>query len=476
MNNRPSVFFLTALLVLCTALALSANVKPHGLFSDNMVLQRDMRVPVWGQADNGETVTVEFRGQKVSTTTHNHSWFVYLDPMSAGGPFTMKITGGNSIEFKNVMVGDVWLCGGQSNMQFALKESKGGDKAAETAGKDQLRLFTVPVKVAFSPQYTVDSSWQTSGKDTAAGFTAVGYYFGRYLKGHTDVPIGLINCCCGATSAEAWMSKDMLQADKRFADLYLSPTYKPAWWPVVPMFFYNGMLNAVIPYAIKGAIWYQGESNVQTAYLYRDLFPAMVKGWRGKWGEGDFPFFYVQLTAFNADKRGPDPGDSTWAELREAQLMDTKKIPNSGMAVIMDVGESGDIHPKAKQPVGERLALLALKQVYGQNIQCYSPTFRSVEIKGNRVIVRFDNAYAGLKAADGTPKGFALAGKDKKFVWAEAKIAGKDSVEVRSPSVPKPVAVRYGWADSPELNLFNSAGLPASPFRTDDYPMLSQPK
>lgn len=472
MNHR----FATAMLaVLCLASSLSANVKPHGLFTDNMVLQQGMRAPVWGQADNGERVTVEFRGQTVTTIAHNKSWFVYLDPMSAGGPFTMKITGANTIEFKNVMVGDVWLCGGQSNMQFQLKTAKGGEDAASAAANDDLRLYTVPVKVASTPQYSVNASWQVSSKDTALEYSAVGYYFGRYIKNNTSVPIGLLTCCCGATSAEAWMSKDMLQANKRFADAYLSPSYKPGWFPLVPTIFYNGMINAVIPYAIKGVIWYQGESNTGAAYLYRDLFPAMVKGWRDKWGEGDFPFLYAQLTAFDADKRGPDPGNSNWAELREAQLLALKKIPNSGMAVIMDVGEATDIHPRDKKTVGERLALIALKQSYGQNIQCYSPMFKSVERKGSRMIVRFDNAYAGLKYTGAKLEGFALVVDDKKFVWADARIVGKDTVEVSSPSVPNPAGVRYGWADAPELNLFNSAGLPASPFRTDSYPLMTQP-
>ncbi len=476
MNRRTSQSFLIVLLILCTALSLSADVKPHLLFSDNMVLQQGMCVPVWGRADNGEKVTVEFRGQTVSTTAHNHSWIVYLDPITAGGPFTMKITGSNTIEFKNVMVGDVWLCGGQSNMQFTVQESKSGGEALDSAENDGLRLFTVPVKVSGTPQYTIDSSWKVSSRDAAKDFSAVGYYFGRYIKANTQTPIGLLECCCGATSAEAWMSRDMLLSDKRFSDLYLSPTYKPAWWPTVPMFFYNGMLNAVIPYAIKGVIWYQGESNCATAYLYRDLFPAMVKGWRDKWGEGDFPFLYVQLTAFDADKRGTDPGDSNWAELREAQTLALKKIPNSGMATIIDVGEPADIHPKDKKTVGNRLALIALKQVYGKNVQCYSPMFRSAERRGGRMIVRFENAYSGLKSPDAKLEGFALAGEDRKWAWADARIVSGDKVEVSSKAVAKPVAIRYGWADAPKLNLFNSAGIPATPFRSDNWPLLTQPK
>ncbi len=463
-------------ILLCIAAGSFADVVPHSLFSDNMVLQRDLSIPVWGKAQNGEKVTVEFCGQTVSTTAHNGMWFVRLTPEPAGGPFTMKIVGSNAIELKNVMVGDVWLCGGQSNMQFGLKESIGGDIAAEGADKDQLRLFTVPVKVSNSPQYTIDSAWQISNKATAEGFSAVGYYFGRYLKTHQKVPIGLINCCCGATSAEAWMSKDMLQADKRFADAYLAPDYKPGWFPLVPMIFYNGMINAVVPYGIKGAIWYQGESNAGGAYLYRDLFPAMVKGWREKWGEGDIPFYYVQLAPFEASKHGPEPGDSNWAELREAQLLALKKISNSGMAVITDVGNATDIHPKDKQPVGERLALLSLKQDYGQKVECYSPVYKSVKHDGEKLVVRFDNAYAGLKTSGSAPKGFAVAGVDGKYQWAEAEIKGKDSVAVWSASVPNPVSVRYGWADCPSLNLFNSAGLPASPFRTDSLPILTQPK
>lgn len=488
-----------------------AAVRLPAVIGDNMVLQRDQAVPIWGWADAGEKVTVTILGQtKSAQADANGKWMVRLDALAAGGPHTMTVAGENTITLKNLLVGDVWLCSGQSNMQMSVARSNNAEEEIAAANYPQIRLLSVPSKGTQQPQQDFQGQWAECGPATVGGFSAAAYFFGRKLHQDLDVPIGLIHCSWGGSSCEAWVRRDVLEADARYKPLLenwdqRAATYDPqkaqeAWqkqmdaWkkkaaeakaagkeppraprkpadPRVgqhrPANCYNGMLLPLIPYAIRGAIWYQGEANAGRAYQYRQLFPLMIRQWRNDWAQGEFPFYYVQLANYMAVK--PEPGESTWAELREAQTM-TLQTPNTGMAVIIDIGEANDIHPKNKQDVGNRLALWALAKTYGKKLVYSGPIYRSMEKKDNQIVLRFDHAGSGLVAKDGQPlKGFSIAAADKKFVWAEARIAG-DTVVVSSPAVPDPVAVRYAWADNPVCNLYNQEGLPANPFRTDDWP------
>lgn len=461
--------YLAAALLIGSAGA-RAEVKPSNLFSDNMVLQRGREVPVWGTANDGEEVTVEINGQKAKATAKEGKWMLRLAPLTAGGPTTLTISSGSKrIDLKNVLIGEVWICSGQSNMQWPLEKTTNAEEAISAASNEKIRLFTVPRKTTPEPQSEVDGTWVTCTPETARGFSAVGYYFGKALEKALGVPVGLINTSYGGTPAEAWTSKETLSNDPALAPtLGYVPDVKNAHRATG---LYNAMIAPLVPYAIAGAIWYQGESNAGRAYEYHQLFPAMIQDWRSHWGQGDFPFFLVQLAPFKKIKE--EPGESDWAELREAQRLTTHRLPNTGMAVITDVGEEDDIHPQQKAPVGERLALAARGIAYGEEITFSGPEYRSLRIDGNKAIVQFDHVGKGLVAKDGPLTGFTIAGADGKFHKADAEIQGNEVV-VTSKEVPHPVAVRFGWADYPVVNLWNADGLPATPFRTDHFPMITR--
>jgi len=495
--------FLVGFILSALPLTLPAAVTPAAVFSDNMVLQQGQPVPVWGWADDGEVVTVKFRNQQLSTTARNLAWHVKLGKLKAGGPdvFTLTAKSG-TIQFTNVLVGDVWVCSGQSNMEWPM--SRAFEPAADLASATnaQIRVFNVRKNRLEAPTTVVKATWELCSPQSIEGFSAVGYYFGRDLQRTRRGPVGLIGTYWGGTPAEAWMSREAFEINPRYVKEILEPSAAADknWRQATAVFenekadaekagtkvtkpapgrpwaageLYNGMIAPLIPYAIKGAIWYQGESNAGRAEQYRTLFPDMIRCWRRDWGQGDFTFLAVQLAPFQAAKA--QPADSTWAELREAQLLATQVLPNVGLAVITDVGDAKDIHPKWKQPVGERLALSARAIAYGEKNEFSGPVYRRCEIKGEQAILHFDHARQGLEARGGELKGFAICGEDKKFVWAKAEIVGA-TVVVSSPEVAQPVAVRYGWADFPEVNLWNKAGLPASPFRTDNFPMITAPK
>ena len=469
--------------------AARADVKLPALFSDNMVLQQGMNVPIWGWADEGEAVAVTFRGKTVkATAAKDGKWTVKLPNQKAGGPETLVIQGKNSIQLTNVLVGEVWVCSGQSNMEWPLSNSfEPGNDITNSANRN-LRLFLVTKVKAETPLQDVKGKWKESGPESTRGFSAVAYYFGRELQKKLNVPIGLIGTYWGGSPAEAWMSEITLRTSAEYKRDILDPyftalkqvagtTNKPPFWR--PSELYNGMIAPLLPYGIKGAIWYQGESNAGRARQYRTLFAEMISNWRWDWGQGDFPFLAVQLAPWDKAKNRTleaiveKPGDSDWAELREAQWLATKVLPNVGMAVITDVGDKDDIHPKKKEPVGDRLAKAALGIAYGQKIEFSGPLYKSMSVKGNEAILSFDHASSGLEARGGKLKGFAICGADKHFVWAKAEIQG-DQVIVSSPQVAKPMAVRYGWADYPVVNLWNKAGFPATPFRTDDFAMTTK--
>jgi sialate O-acetylesterase len=468
-----SIIAVSALPALVLAAScLRAAVTPNPLFSDNAVLQQGISVPVWGSAKDGERVTVKLGTQKASTVARDGKWMVRLKPLKAGGPFTMTISGENTVELKNILVGEVWVASGQSNMQWPVKHSLNPEQTIAGSKDPMIRLFSVPRKTALTPQSSVEASWVECGPETVPDFSAVAYFFGRDLRKNLGVPVGLINTSWGGTRVQAWTAS-------RFLDYPLEhrkATLSNVDWMNSPnrmSVLYNGMIAPLIPYAIRGAIWYQGESNAGEAYAYRSLFPNMIRNWREDWGQGDFPFLFVQLAPWQPKPDEPPAG--TWAELREAQLHTMRTVPNTGMAVITDCGDAQDIHPKAKEPVGARLALLARNIAYGQKIVGQGPVYKGMKVKGDRIVLSFDGVGSGLEAKGGPLRGFTIAGEDRNFVDAQAEIVGR-TVVVRSPQVPKPVAVRFGWSNCPDVNFFNKEGLPASPFRTDDWPGVTWPK
>ena len=472
----------------------TANSGVSQVFGSNMVLQRSIPAPVWGWAAPGRKVTVRIADRSADATADaNGKWMVRLQPLPAGGPYKMRIDGPQpAITFSNVLVGDVWACSGQSNMELGIGGTNGAKMAISHALFPQIRLYTVPKRVAYEPQYglardTADLTglWSVCTPKTIAtggwdGFSAAAYFFGRKLYQDLKVPIGLIHCSWKASLAEAWTSAEALDRLPDFSEALqklratkANPfTGKQDKYPYVMTVLYNGMIAPLVPYGIKGVIWYQGESNVSRAYQYRKLLPAMIKDWRTRWGEGDFPFLIVQLA--NYQKSEAAPKDDAWAELREAQLRTAQTVPGTALAVTIDIGDATDIHPKDKLNVGRRLALCAEAIAYGKRVEYSGPQVASVGPAngGTAIRVSFNHLGGGLIAKGKALTGFAIAGRDRRFVWAVARIQG-DSVIVSCPNVAHPAAVRYAWQSNPGCNLSNQAGLPASPFRTDSWPGLT---
>lgn len=616
------------------------------IFTDNMVLQRDRADAVWGWTTPGAAVKVSFAGKSADAVAGaDGKWLVTLPPVPAGGPYTLTAAGPETVTLQNVLVGDVWICSGQSNMEWEVIQSGNAQEEITAANFPKIRHIRIPHVTAAQPQAGFSGvSWQVCSPETAGGFTAVGYYFARKLNQELDVPIGLIHSSWGGTIAEAWASKEALLPMQDFNssieeldrqaklppptispqddwyakndpgsaaaswsaaaldDAGWSTMNQPAQWgassvgelisfdgvvwfrrtvdipagaagkeanlhlgaiddedtawvngqkigatenfaphrvykvpagmlkagantiavrvldvngnggftgpdtemklavagseaislagpwkyklgadltktaayprragsnPNIPTVLYNAMIAPLVPYGVKGAIWYQGESNASRAMQYRKLLPTVIADWRQRFGQGEFPFYIVQLANFM--QANPQPIESEWAELREAQALVAKAVPNSGLAVAIDIGDAADIHPKNKQDVGKRLALEALAKTYGKPIVSSGPAFKEAKAEGATIRLLFSSVGGGLVAKDGALKGFAIAGEDRKFVWAQAKIDG-DAIVVSAPQVPKPVAVRYAWANNPDATLFNKEGLPAAPFRTDDWP------
>ena len=576
--KHPSRSFSTVLLAACLASAgiLRANVTMPAIFGDHMVLQRDASVPVWGTADPGESVTVTAGGDKATAVTaKDGTWSVKLAKLTASTtPIDVTVAGKNTLTFHDVLVGDVWLCSGQSNMEFGIRAFMPPDEFAKV-NEPQIRLFNVPKWVAPKPEPDIAQgatripttaplagTWQVCNADTLtktaewSGFSAVGFYFGREIHNFTNEPVGLIESAYGGTRIHSWTSLDMLQtmpqkvtAAKNAADFrdhydQIKQTYEtvtlPAWnatlakWKVdnkpaldaynadmatwqtaaqsakalhqappprprapkeprpprdpihdnqASCALYDGMIAPLIPYALKGTIWYQGESNSGEPAVYKFELPALIKDWRSHWGQGDFPFLVVQLPNYAAPKL--TDGSSGWAQMREIQAGVASTLPNVGYSVNLDVGEPGNLHPADKLDVGKRLALVAQHVAYGQTGVYCGPTYKSLAISGKNVSITFDNVGGGLVI--GTPpanyftdqhppktppapasdlQGFEIAGADGKFLEAKAQING-GSVVVSNDSIMAPVAVRYAWTDSPTCNLYNKEGLPAAPFRTE---------
>jgi len=487
-----------ALLILANAcpLKLSAEVRLPSLFGDHMVLQRGQANRIWGWGDANEKLTISLGDNTVETQADANGQFeAKLPSMPAGGPHTLTVAGSSTVKCEDVLIGEVWVCSGQSNMQWSVDQANDPDLEKLTANLPQIRLITVPRIGTQTPQDDFDGEWQTCSADTVGQFSAVGYFFGRQLHQTLNVPIGLIDNAWGGSACEAWIRRDTLEADAQYQPLmgrwvatetqYAKLSKAPqddknAKQRVAglkrkmegqhrPGNLYNGVLRPIIGYGIRGVIWYQGESNAARAYQYRSLFPMMIQQWRDEWKQNAFPFYWVSLADFRAEVDEPEPSD--WAELREAQTMTMSKLENTGEAIIVDLGEATDIHPKNKQDVAKRLARWALAKDYGYPIVYRSPIYKGMEVKQNKVIVTMDHVGGGLDTFDvRQPLGFVIAGKDRKFVRAQAKVIGKDRVEVWSPQVTAPVAVRYAWANNPVCNVQNREGLPVTPFRTDDWP------
>ncbi|HRJ71058.1 MAG TPA: sialate O-acetylesterase [Terrimicrobiaceae bacterium] len=502
---KPSLLLHAAWSLLLAA-SLRADITPAPLFRDGAVLQQGKPVAVWGRAEAGEKVIVAFGTQKKeATAAADGRWKVMLDPLAAsatGSDLTM--TGKNTVTVKDVLVGEVWICSGQSNMAWTVERAKDFPAEAAAANFPLIRHFKVAQIGADSPADTAEGDWVACTPATVKDFSAAGYFFGRELHKVLGVPIGLVNTSYGGTPVESWMSQEALSADPGFGPVSerwkknleaypaLSKVYEErlAKWQadkaaaakegkefkiraprkpdgpgsrMAPSALYHAMVHPLIPYAVRGIIWYQGEANAARFNEYGKLITAMVKQWRKDFGQGDLPFYYVQLANL---ERKPDASAQQWAFQREAQgaVLD---LPNTGAALAIDIGDPENIHPANKQEVGRRLALIALAQAYEKGGEYAGPVFRSAKADGAAMRVAFDHA-SGLKFLNGTAAGFEVAGADQVFHPAAAEISGEE-VLVKSAAVPAPVSVRYAWRNNPEVSLYNAAGLPASPFRSDNW-------
>jgi sialate O-acetylesterase len=507
---------LLVVLALALAPALRAEIKLPAIIGDHMVLQQKQANPIWGWDTPGAKVTVTFAGQSHSATAGGDGkWTVKLAAVPANAtPQKITIAGTNRVEIQDVLVGEVWMCSGQSNMGFKLNSDWNGDVEAAASNLPNLRLISVPQVGTQELKNDFKGAWKASTPESARAFTAVGFLFGRYIHEIVGVPVGLIDNAWGGSAAEAWIRRTTMDQAERFKGLMEStakreadlqsekgqaataaamtkwkaeaakanaekktPPRAPVDWltgNARPGNIFAGVVHPTLGYGIKGVIWYQGESNAGRAYEHADLFPFLIQQWRKEWGQGDFPFYWVQLADFKAEKA--EPGESDWAELRETQTK-TLRLPNTGQAVIIDLGEGRDIHPRNKHDVAARLVRWALVKDYGMKLPYRSPEYKSVAFAGRKATVTLDCFGSTLYAFDvADARGFAVCGKDRVWRWATGKVVGADKVEVSSDQVAEPIAVRYAWADNPVCNLYSKDGLPVTPFRTDDFDMTTKPK
>lgn len=465
MNRR--IIFSALLLVTCSTI-LRADIKLPSIFSDRMVLQRGVCAPVWGWADPGEKISVTAADQTQTTTADtNGKWHVTLNPIQNAGPIAMSVAGKNHIDLHDVLVGEVWLGSGQSNMGFTLKQASNGPDAIAHANRSTLRLFVVGRAIKDTPQDQGAGQWVICSPDTVPDFSAVAYFFGRNLQDNLNTPVGLIEAEWGGTRAEAWLPKPTFDALKlpyepAWTEEWLHPKPNPASTQPAkvrpyetPAGLYNGMIAPIAGYPMRGIIWYQGETNTAHAEQYQQVLTALIQSWRDAWSQPDLPFLIVQLPNFQNTR--------FWPILREAQRRVAADIPHVGMVVTIDVGNPHNIHPNQKEVVGQRLALMAEKMVYGQNVEDSGPTFKTLTINGDKAVITFDHLAGGLVAKGGVVQGFELAGDDGKFVKAHATIDSQ-TVIVSADNIKAPKIVRYGWENDPTCTLYNQAGLPAGPF------------
>lgn len=493
----PTVVLLSALFA---ATITNADVRLPAIIGDNMVLQpMEQGTPLWGWANPREQVTIRLLDQQITAAADEDGRWIARVSIAEDHrePFDITFEAGSTITIKNVMAGEVWVCSGQSNMEWPVGQSNNAEaEKASAADFPEIRLFTVRKAVSAQPNDNVEGQWLVASPQTVNGFSAIGYFFGRELNQTLGRPVGLINSSWGGSPAEAWTRTARIESDPILAPMLdqqlklleeyprLKAEYdvKLAEWveagrpgdqrlhaPFGPQSphrvgnLWNGMIAPIIPYGIRGVIWYQGETNAGRFIEYETLFPAMITDWRNQWDQGEFPFLFVQLANYLA----PDeqPRDDGWPNLRNAQTK-TLSVSNTAMAVAIDVGSANDIHPRDKQSVAHRLALGALATVYDRDVRYQGPMFKAMRIEGDRIRIEFDHAQDGLIVRNKKLTGFAIAGADGKFVWADAEVDG-NAVVVHSPDVSQPTAVRYAWSNNPAAVLYNSAGLPAVPFATD---------
>ena len=464
--SRRAALAATAAAVVIAGLHAQA-LTVASVFGDHMVLQRGRPIPVWGFGRPDDSIVVTLGDQRVEGVVQpTGRWRVELPAQPAGGPFELKVHSSQEWTFRDVLIGEVWICSGQSNMAWPVVRSDDAEAEIAAAKYPRMRLLHVKRNSSEHPIRRLQATWKECSPETVERFSAVGYYFGRELHRELDVPIGLIASACGGTPAEAWIRPPALAADADFRPILT----RWSEWPNKghrPSGLFHGMVAPLTRFSMRGVIWYQGEANANRAYQYRKLFPALITDWRAAWGQGDFPFLFVQLASYHV--RVPE----TWAELREAQLM-ALELPNTGMAVTIDVGNPKDIHPRNKQDVGKRLALWALAETYGRDLVYSGPLVSSVERELGGLRVRFRHTGGGLVARGGGElRGFEVATASGLFAPARALIDG-ETVVVTSDRVPDPVHVRYAWTDTPDGNLMNAEGLPASPFRNDDRPGFTE--
>ena len=521
-NLRPTCFLLIYAFLVSW---LAGEIRTPAIIGNHMVLQQNHPNPIWGWDLPEQSIEVTISGQNHKTVANSQGyWRVALRPMKASNsPQEMIIQGSSQIKYQNILIGEVWLCSGQSNMGWSLGQADDKDLESMSAKFPNLRLISVPQVGTQDPQNDFNGKWEETTPDSAINFSAVGYLFGRRLHQILDVPIGLIDNAWGGSACEAWIPRDRLnqlaaakpymdkwekiEAEFDFEKLQKAYEDKLNIWQAKeiaarqagkksakrrpraprnqltgqhrPSNLYNGVLKPIMGYGMKGAIWYQGESNADRGHAYREIFPLMIQSWREGWKQGDFSFYWVQLADFKDELAAPST-EQTWPELREAQTFTLSKLKNVGEAVIIDVGEGRDIHPRNKQIVANRLVRNALAKDYGVSIPYQSPRYQSMEVKENKIILTFDHVGQGLYCFDiREPTGFTICGEDQNFAWAQAKLVGKDKVEVWAESIEKPTAVRYAWADNPVCNLYRRDGpvtLPMTPFRTDNFPLTTMGK
>jgi len=528
-SNYSTITTTLSLLITCLLVAglpASAEVRLPHILSSNMVLQRDVPIPVWGWADPGEQITVKLDQHTACTKADAQGkWMVKLPEMKAGGPYEMTVSGKNTIKLTDILIGEVWICSGQSNMEVGIGFAQNAQQEIAAASWPQIRLFHLPLVTSGQPVSDVNAAWFPCSPQTVSrykpfqkekslgdwgGFSAVGYYFGRELHKQLGIPVGMIDTSWGGTRIETWTPefafeqvpslsgiagkiKDLSMnyntavkkavndyecwlplAQKALQDSKTAPA--PPAWPANPLDsqfqptgVYNAMVNPLVPFAIRGVIWYQGESNLGDGMTYFEMMKAMIGGWRQAWAEGDFPFYFAQLAPYGYTKAWGRERPFELPKMWEAQTA-ALSIPNTGLVVTMDIGNLNDVHPRNKQDVGKRLAFWALAKTYGRSDLVYSgPFYKSMTVEGNKIRISFDHIGSGLASRDSQPlTWFELAGADQKFVQAQADIDG-DTVLVWSDSISKPVAARFGWNEVAQPNLINKEGLPALPFRTDRW-------
>lgn len=479
-KNNMGRLIIIAFLSFLASFNMNAQIKLPALFTDNMMLQQDMDAPIWGWANKNEEITVltSWDSKAYETKTDkNGKWLLKVKtPKADYTTYSVTVSqGSNSITIKNILIGEVWLCSGQSNMEMPLKGFPGqpvlgGNEAIVSSTNNNIRFITAPRATVLQPNADFDGHWQVASLKTTGNFSATAWYFGSVLQKVLNVPVGLIHVSYGGSNVEAWMNTEMLKDFKNISIPKSKEDFKEA--PNrEPTTLFNGMLSPVIGYGIKGVIWYQGESNRDRPFEYKDLFKKMVSSWRGLWNQGEFAFYFAQIAPFDYTRYHPNNYLEKYnsAYLREAQLKASKELTNSGMAVLMDIGEKDNIHPANKEKGGNRLAYLALAKTYGmEGFEFESPEFNAMEIKGSTITVSFNNVPNGITSYNKDVLGFEIAGENKVFHPAKAVLRSK-SVLLSSPQVEKPVAVRYLFNDFTTAEIFSTGGLPMSSFRTDDW-------